>query len=207
MVAGLKRGRKRFSYADYLNWDDDKRYEIIDGIVYDMNAPLRQHQKYVSELLRQIGNFFYGKTCEVYVAPFDVRLPKKSKRNEDIFDVVQPDILVVCDPEKLDDKGCVGAPDLVVEVISPSTASKDQLQKRALYERSGVREFWLLHPEDRLVFIYVLGKNGFGKPEVFESSSVARSFIFPELSIDLQTIFPHIEKKSGSPPPPEERAQ
>ena len=207
MVGAPKRkAEKKYSYADYLSWDDENRYEIIDGEVFDMNAPMRMHQKYVVEILIQAGNFFHNKTCEVYVAPFDVRLPKKSKKNEDIFDVVQPDISVICDPKKLDDKGCVGAPDLVVEVISPSTAGKDQIKKRALYEKNGVREFWLLHPDDKLVFVYVLGKDGYGKPEVFDvSTSPVTSFIFKEMIIDLRHLFPPPPKKVGGPPPPEYR--
>jgi Uma2 family endonuclease len=199
MVAPQKKAKKRYSYADYLNWDDDKRYELIDGVVYDMNAPLRIHQKYVVELVRQMSNFFLEKTCEVYVAPFDVRLPSRSKKDKDIFDVVQPDISIICDQSKLDDKGCIGAPDLVVEVISPSTAGKDQVKKRALYESNGVREFWLLHPDDRLVFVYLLGKDGYGKPAVYDETMTIKSAIFPELSIDLAGLFPPREEKVEEP--------
>ena len=199
MVAARKKTQKRFSYADYLKWDDDKRYEIIDGVVYDMDAPLRIHQKYVVELVRQMSNFFLEKTCEVYVAPFDVRLPSRSKKDKDIYDVVQPDISVICDQDKLDDKGCIGAPDLVVEVISPSTAGKDQVKKRAIYEKNGVREFWLLHPEDRLLFVYLLGKDGYGKPGVYDETMTVKSAIFPELSIDLASLFPPREKKVEEP--------
>lgn len=195
MVAARKKTPKRFSYADYQGWDDNERYELIDGVVYDMNAPLRIHQKYVVELVRQMSNFFLEKPCEVYVAPFDVRLPRRSKKDKDIFDVVQPDISIICDQSKLDDKGCVGAPDLVVEVTSPSTAGKDQVKKRALYESNGVREYWLLHPDDRLVFVYLLGKEGYGKPEVYDETMTVKSAIFPELSIDLAALFPPREKK------------
>lgn len=207
MAGAARKIEQRHSYADYLGWDDENRYEIIDGLVYDMNAPLRLHQKYVVEFVAVFHAFFKNKACEVYVAPFDVRLAKKTKKDEEIFDVVQPDISVICDPEKLDDKGCIGAPDLVIEVISPSTASMDQVKKRALYEKHGVREFWLLHPDDRLLFIYQLGKSGYGKPEVYDDTAEVSSFIFPELSIDLKTIFPPIIKKVCENPPPGYKAR
>jgi Uma2 family endonuclease len=202
MAGAARKNERRFSYADYLSWDDDNRYEIIDGTVYDMNAPLRLHQKFLVELVTIFHNHFRDKTCEVYMAPFDVRLPKKSKRDEDIFDVVQPDLSVICDPAKLDDKGCVGAPDLVVEIVSPSTASHDQIRKRALYEERGVREFWLLHPQDRILSIYLLADGRFGRPEIFGDDAEVCSFIFPELCVDLKMIFPPLEKKVCQNPPP-----
>jgi len=199
MVANYRRNtgspdKKRYSYADYRNWPNDERFELIDGVIYNMNAPLRVHQKICTELSRQFANFFLDKTCEVYAAPFDVRLPKHAKDEDEIFDVVQPDLSVICDPEKLDDKGCLGAPDLIVEVLSPSTSSKDHIKKRALYERSGVREYWLVSPEERIVWVYELVKGQYQKPEIYNDQDKIASALFPDLIIEVKTILP--------PPPP-----
>ena len=180
---------EELSYADYLNWPNDERFEIIAGISYAMNAPLRIHQKVSGEFFRQFANYFRGKTCEVYAAPFDVRLASRSKRDEEIFDVVQPDISVICDPDKLDEKGCLGAPDLIVEVLSPATMSYDNVRKRALYEKTGVREFWLVHPTDGMVMAYRLKDGLYGKPEIFDRLSGAQSAIFPDLKVDLIEVF------------------
>jgi len=199
MVANYRRNtekhdEKRYSYADYLNWPNDERFELIDGVIHNMNAPLRVHQKTVTELTKQLAIFFTGKTCEVYVAPFDVRLPKHAKTEDEIFDVVQPDLSVICDQAKLDDKGCLGAPDLIVEVLSPSTSSKDHIKKRALYERSGVREYWLVSPEERIVWVYELVKGQYQKPEIYNDQDKIASGLFPDLVVEVKTILP--------PPPP-----
>ncbi len=177
------------SYADYLNWPNDERFEIIDGVSYAMNAPLRIHQEILVEFTRQFANHFKNKTCKVYVAPFDVRLASRSKRDEEIFDVVQPDISVICDPDKLDEKGCLGAPDLIVEILSPASMSYDNVKKRALYEKTGVKEFWLVHPTDGMVMAYRLKDGLYGKPEIFDRLSGAQSAIFPDLRIDLIEVF------------------
>jgi Uma2 family endonuclease len=194
-MAGAQRKQKveKYSYADYLSWTDERRYEIINGVVYDMNAPSRLHQEYVVEFVRLFANFFADKPCKVYVAPFDVRLPRKSKRDKDIYNVVQPDISIVCDNEKLDDKGCIGAPDMIIEVISPTTSSRDNILKRALYEKAGVKEFWLLHSIDQLLTVYRLGKNGYTKPEIYDAYAEVAPGIFPELKIDLKTILNPVE--------------
>jgi len=156
-----------FTYRDYCGWPDDERWELIDGIAYDMSpAPTRRHQDYVVEIARQVANFLRGTPCRIYVAPFDVRLPKMDEADDQVDTVVQPDVAVICDPSKLDDKGCRGAPDWVVEILSPSTAKKDQREKRDCYERHGVREYWLLHPVDLTLTIYRLTPAGYGKPDV-----------------------------------------
>lgn len=198
MVARSKRKQEKlYSYADYCSWTDEKRCELIDGVVYDMNAPLRVHQKVLVEFILIFGNFFKDKKCEVYPAPFDVRLTHRSKNDNEIFTVVQPDISVICDPDKLDDKGCIGAPDLVVEILSPSSASYDQLKKRNLYEKVGVREFWLVHPTDMLVTVQTLNGSAYGRSEVYDRSLKATSAIFPGLEVDLAEVF-------GPPPSLEE---
>jgi Uma2 family endonuclease len=137
MAGQSQKKQKKFSYADYLTWNDENRCELIDGRVFNMNAPTRAHQEILLDLGTVMNLFFKDKSCKVYIAPFDVRLPKDSKENDKIFDVVQPDISVICDSEKLDNHGCVGAPDLVVEILSSSTASYDQIKKRALYPPLG----------------------------------------------------------------------
>jgi len=180
---------EEISYADYLNWPKDERFEIIDGVSYAMNAPLRIHQKVSGEFFRQFANYLKGRTCEVYAAPFDVRFVTRSKRDEEIFDVVQPDISIICDPDKLDEKGCLGAPDLIVEILSPATMSYDNVKKRALYEKMRVKEYWLVHPTDGLVMAYRLKDGLYGKPEIFDRLSGAQSAIFPDLMIDLIEVF------------------
>ncbi|WP_365305251.1 Uma2 family endonuclease [uncultured Thiodictyon sp.] len=140
-MSQLARKRDRFTYGDYRRWPDDERWELIDGEAYNMcPAPTRIHQELVLEIAAQVHAFLRGGPCKVYVAPFDVRLPKADEADERVDTVVQPDIAVICDPGKLDDAGCRGAPDWIVEVLSPCTAAKDQREKRDAYERVGVRE-------------------------------------------------------------------
>jgi Uma2 family endonuclease len=176
---------KRFTYGDYLTWPDTERWELIDGVPYDMSpAPARTHQEFVGELFRQIANFLHDKDCRTYVAPFDVRLPKGKESDDAIDTVVQPDIAVVCNLEKLDDAGCRGAPDWVIEVLSPSTAAKDQIQKRDIYECHGVKEYWLVHPTDHTVTVYRLYEGEYGKPEISETKGQLPVNLFEGLVID-----------------------
>lgn len=157
----------RFTYGDYRRWPDDERWELIDGRAYDMcPAPTRNHQQMVLEIAAQAHTFLRGGPCEVNVAPFDVRLPKTDEADDLVDTVVQPDIAVICDPQKLDDAGGRGAPDWVVEVLSPRTAAKDQREKRDAYERAGVREYWVVHPTDRTLMVYRLTDGAYGRPEV-----------------------------------------
>jgi len=183
---------RSFTYADYCSWPEEERWELIDGIAYDMTpAPSRLHADLSIALLKQFLAFFDGKPCKVYNAPFDVRLPVNDEPDDRVRTVVQPDILVVCDGKKLDDKGCRGAPDLVIEILSPSTASKDCIVKRALYEKHGVHEFWLVDPANRVVTVYSLGADGlFGKPAIHAAEDTVQVGLFPDLSIDLTTVFP-----------------
>lgn len=138
----------RFTYEDYCQWQGDERWELIDGEAFLMSpAPRLRHQRILGELHRQMANFLLGKSCQVFVAPVDVRLPKwPGEPDAKVDTVVQPDLVVVCDPGKLDDAGVRGAPDLVIEILSPATASRDQVSKRDLYLRHGVREYWLVDP-------------------------------------------------------------
>ena len=183
----------RYTYEDYLTWPDDERWELIKGVPYDMTpSPTRHHQEIVVELSRQAANHFCDRPCRVYVAPFDVRL--KLRHEEKTETVVQPDLAVVCDEEKLDEKGCFGAPDWIVEVLSPSTAAKDKIVKLALYEEHGVREYWLVHPQDRTVTIYTLSDGVYSRPEIEETRGATGVRIFPELEIDWSYAF--VEKET-----------
>ncbi|NLG84767.1 MAG: Uma2 family endonuclease [Firmicutes bacterium] len=183
--------KETYTYGDYLTWPDDERWELIDGVPYNMSpAPSSSHQKVSGELFKQIAVYLTGKTCEVYAAPFDVRLPKGDEADELIETVVQPDLLVVCDPEKLDERGCKGAPDWIVEILSPQTAAKDMKIKRDLYERVGVREYWLVDPGNRTVEVYQSGDGGrYGRPEVYAAGDRVKVGVFPDLVIDLAAVF------------------
>ncbi|MBA2410335.1 MAG: Uma2 family endonuclease [Gammaproteobacteria bacterium] len=161
----LKHGH--YTYQDYCAWSDDERWELIDGQAYNMSpAPTRRHQDVVMELSRQIANFLRAHPCRVYTAPFDVRLPRAAEADAQIDTVVQPDISVICDANKLDDPGCRGAPDWIIEVLSPGTAAKDQIRKRELFQRHGVKEYWLVHPIDRILTVYKLETQEYGKPDI-----------------------------------------
>lgn len=198
MAEVSKRDLERcFTYADYCAWPEDERWELIDGVAFDMSpAPSRVHSLISVALEDFLRAFLKGKPCEMHHAPFDVRLPKRDDMRDDEIDtVVQPDIVVVCDEKKLDDKGCRGAPDFVIEIISPSTASRDHITKRNLYERHGVREYWLVSPGDRIVTVYRLGANGtFGRPDMHGDSETVEVGLFPGLAIDLAQVFPALAK-------------
>ncbi|OGK06433.1 MAG: hypothetical protein A2W80_11150 [Candidatus Riflebacteria bacterium GWC2_50_8] len=205
MAGSVKRKQQRYSYADYLTWDDDNRYEIIDGEVFDMTSPSIMHQSISGELFRQMANFFDNKPCRVFAAPLDVLLAKNAGKSDEIFTVVQPDIMVVCDPKKIEERGIVGAPDLVVEIISPSTSSKDNIIKRRIYEQAGVKEFWLISPLERLIRVNKLGIDGcFEREEIYDDTAPIAIAQFTGLSIDCRRLFPPLPKvkRVKSPPPP-----
>ncbi|KQS33164.1 Uma2 family endonuclease [Dyadobacter sp. Leaf189] len=153
---------KTYSYADYLKWQFDERIELIKGKIFKMSpAPATRHQQYVGEIFRQISNHLHRNTCKVFVAPFDVRLtPSQKTDSTKIHTVVQPDICVVCDPSKIDAKGCIGAPDLIIEVLSPGNTQKEMNEKFEIYRENGVKEYWLVEPNDRIVLVYVLDESG-----------------------------------------------
>ncbi len=186
-----RRDAIRHSYADYLSWPNDLRYELIDGVAYLMSpAPARRHQEIVGEVFRQASNSLAGKPCRAFIAPLDVRLPEADEADERIDTVVQPDVLVVCDPSKLDEKGMRGAPDWVVEVLSPATSSHDQTVKLAAYERAGVPEVWLVHPSDRLVTVYRLAAGAYGRPAIHELQGVLEVGSLPAITIDWAHLPP-----------------
>lgn len=187
-----------YTYADYLSWPEDERWEIIDGEAFGMTpAPGTIHQEIASNLHGLLWAHFEGKPCKVFSAPLDVRLPaQKAGKGSDgeISTVVQPDLAVVCDPKKIDERGVVGPPEIVVEILSPSSLSHDQVRKLNLYERHGVREYWVVHP-DGSVMIFTLQADGrYGRPRTFDRTGNLDSPFFPGLLIELGRVFP--------PPPP-----
>jgi Uma2 family endonuclease len=177
------------TYAEYVSWPDDVRYELIDGIAFAMGpAPTRRHQEVVGQLFRQIADALEGAPCRPYIAPFDVRLPRAAETDDKVDTVVQPDISVICDKTKLDERGCRGAPDWIIEVLSPGSAGHDQVVKRALYERVGVREYWLVHPIDKVVTIYLLIAGAYGKPAAQELLGTTAATVLPQVSIDWARV-------------------
>jgi Uma2 family endonuclease len=183
----------RYTYADYLTWLDDKRRELINGFVHLMSAPMRRHAGVSIELIALIRAFIKNKKgkCKVYHAPFDVRLPLHGSVDDNkIYDVVQPDICVICDLSKLDDKGCIGAPDLIIEVLSPSTLKYDWNYKFNLYEAAGVREYWIVNPKEKTATIFLLQPDGkYDLGTVYDNNQKAPVYILEGLEIDLEEIF------------------
>ncbi|NWG32242.1 MAG: Uma2 family endonuclease [Rhodocyclaceae bacterium] len=179
----------RYTYADYRQWPEGERYELIDGEAWAMGpAPSRRHQEVIGEIFRQIADALDGTPCRPYIAPFDVRLPQANETDDEIDTVVQPDISVICDKTKLDEQGCRGAPDWIVEVLSPASVGRDQIIKRALYERVGVREYWIVHPTDRVVTIYLLENGAYGKPAIHELMGATAATILPRVVIDWARV-------------------
>ncbi len=204
MPVSSRRRAEKYSFADYITWDDDERWEIIDGTAYAMTpAPQPEHQEYLTALASELFQFFRNRSCKVYVAPFDVRLAKNAKSDRQVFNVVQPDISVVCNEKLIDRHGCKGAPDLVVEILSPSTASRDHIVKKALYEQHGVKEYWLVDLVHRLVTIYRITVEGrFELVRVCGAEDIIETPLFPELQIDLGRIFPKQPAVVCQNPPP-----
>lgn len=189
---------KKYTYSDYLTWKFDEMVELIRGKVYRMSpAPNKSHQDVSSELHYQIKHFLRKKRCRVYHAPFDVRLPlpPNYQHNHKIDTVVQPDLSVICDLSKLDEQGCNGVPDWIIEILSRSTAQKDLTEKFELYQFAGVKEYWIVHPSEGTVIPYFLNK--VGKYELirqtpFVSGEFISVNILEGLSIDLGEVFKNI---------------
>jgi len=185
--------QKRYTYADYLTWFDDIRRELIDGFIKLFPAPRRIHAKVSYNISLHLGVFLLKNkgNCEVYSAPFDVRFPKNGeKENNKIFTVVQPDICVVCDLSKLDERGCLGAPDMIVEILSPSTGKRDLHDKFLLYETHGVKEYWIVYPEAKAIHVFLLNEIGkYDDGKIYEFSDKVPVFVFNNYFISLEDIF------------------
>lgn len=183
--------KARYTFADCLRWDENERIEIIDGEAVMMATPSRIHQKISGEIFRQLANFLEGRKCEVYHAPFGVRLFEQAgDKPEDVNTVVEPDISVVCNQDKLDKYGCKGAPDMVIEILSPSSLRHDRLVKLNLYQRAGVREYWIVDPENCAVQVFLLDDIGYLRIyEEYGQKDVAKVHVLEGCFIELEKVF------------------
>ncbi|WP_209329168.1 Uma2 family endonuclease [Lunatimonas salinarum] len=184
-----------YSYADYLTWNMEEVVELINGRIFKKAAaaPRRIHQRISIKLAAKLYNFLEGALCQVYDAPFDVRFPKASNEDKQIFDVVQPDICVICDPAKLDDRGCIGAPDLIVEILSPSNSETELKHKYELYESNGVGEYWIIHAETQDLLIYTLVEGRYVPSRLLTFGDVVESAVLPGFKLDLEEFFGDIK--------------
>ncbi|MBX6395523.1 MAG: Uma2 family endonuclease [Alicyclobacillaceae bacterium] len=179
----------RYSYREYLTWNDGQRWELIEGVPYSMTpAPSPRHQEILGNIFGLFFHYLEGKDCKAYLAPFDVRL-SESEREQDIFNVVQPDLSIVCDPGKIDHRGCKGAPDLVVEILSPETAKKDKVQKFDLYQAYGVREYWIVDPHHEIIEAYRWKDGRFQERQVYEKGDWLPVGIFGDFTVDVAAVF------------------
>jgi len=192
-MSAPSRDNKRHTWTEYQTWSDDQRWEIIGGTAYMMSpAPTWRHQGIIGELLRQMQPFFHGKKCQIGLSPLDVRLSEE--------DVVQPDLLVICDPNQIKRTHVEGAPTLVIEILSPSSASRDRLLKLNLYARAGVKEYWIVTPYPSLVEVFVLEGGRYVVHHVFGNEDTLTSPTFLELKISLAEVF-NFPLEPGEEPP------
>ena len=184
--------KTRYTFADVLSWDEDERIEIIDGEAFMMATPSRIHQEISGELFRQLANFLEGKQCRVYPAPFGVRLfARDGDGPEDVDTLVEPDISVVCDRSKLDQHGCKGAPEMVIEILSPSTLRHDRLVKLNLYDQAGVLEYWIVDPQNRAVQVFRRdGGAALRICEEYGHTQVAKVSVLDGCFLELIKVFP-----------------
>jgi Uma2 family endonuclease len=180
-----------YSYADYLTWQFVERIELLKGYIRQMAAPNRLHQTISGNLFREIAYPFKGHSCRVFAAPFDVKLVKNpaSKTAKEIYTVVQPDICVICDRSKLDEQGCMGSPDFIIEIVSESTAKRDIQEKFELYEENGVLEYWIVRPYENTVQQFYLENDKYQYKKTYVETDKVSPILFPDLVIDLEEVF------------------
>jgi len=193
-MAVLKRDADYHTCADYLVWSHSCGDELIDGVAYsrEPRGHTLTHQWTLGELARQVANALEDKPPRVYIAPLDVRLPKATEGGDLVDTVVQPDVFIVSDLHKLDERGARGAPDWLAEVLSPSTASHDQVVKLPAYERAGVREVWFVHPTDRTLAIYQLEEGRYGRPRILELKGQTQLTAVPGVTVDWDLVLADI---------------
>ena len=180
---------KTYTYTDYVSWKFTNYVELLKGKISQMAAPSRKHQLISRQLFTPISQYLWKSTCEVYHAPFDVRLT----RADGTVSVVQPDICVICDPSKLDDAGCNGAPDLIIEILSPGNTKKEMKIKYAIYEEAAVKEYWLVNLMDKNILQYVLGENGkYTASQPLTDEDIITTAILPDLEINLEDVFRNV---------------
>ena len=180
---------KTYSYFDYLSWKFQERVELYRGKIYEMSpAPTSKHQRLLGKINYPLYSFLEGKKCEVFQAPFDVRLQRNTNDKKNIT-VVQPDICVICDPYKIDERGCNGAPDLVVEILSPGNSKNEMKQKFELYEEAGVLEYWIVEPEKEIVLQYLLENGQYTNHRPLVSDDILVSKVLEGFCLDLNKVF------------------
>ena len=185
-----------YTYADYLKWTIEERLELIKGKIFRMSpAPNTIHQILAGNIYAVLRSFLTRQICQVFIAPFDVRLTTKSKRDEDITTVVQPDLCVICDPSKIDKRGCIGAPDIVIEILSPSNNRKELKNKYEVYEEAGVKEYWIVSPQDHSFLVYTLTDQKFVPSRLMTEGDIVKSTVLPGFSLDLEELFSVIPKE------------
>lgn len=182
---------KRYSYADYLTWQFKERVELFKGWLAKLAAPSSAHQRISGELFFQLRSFFHTGACQVFSAPFDVRLPDSRKGTDDrvVYTVVQPDLCVICDPEKIDAKGCIGAPDWIIEILSPGNNKAEIQSKFQLYEEAGVHEYWIVQPGDQTVTVFDLQDGQYQFRMMYSNEDKIPCGLFPELEVDMKEVF------------------
>lgn len=189
---------ERFTYRHYRTWPDEERWELIDGQAWSMSpAPATRHQRLSRKLFNRIVNFLEGKACEAFNAPFDVLLPSGDEAEDDIDTIVQPDIVVYCDASKVREYGARGAPDLAIEILSPSSSRKDLNEKFRLFERHGVREYWVVDPGNKAIQVWrIKVQGGFDEGELrdgIHDDSPVESRVLPGFAVDPKELFADIE--------------
>jgi len=184
----IKCDAQHYTYADYLTWTDEQVGGLVNGVPYvrEPPCPSASHQGIVLELSRQAANALEHTSCRVFVAPFDVRLPKSDEDDDRVDTVVQPDVLIICDPKRVDARGMRGAPDWIAEILSPSTARYDRTTKLLVYERAGVREVWLVDPIERRMTVYLLEEGRYGHPSTLDLKGLTRLTAVPDVTIDWE---------------------
>jgi len=192
-----------YSYADYVTWKFSEFVELVKGHVVKMAAPRTMHQRILTFLVTEVNGYARKRGCHVFVAPFDVRFPAHptGRTDKDIYTVVQPDLCVICDSDKIDERGCIGAPDWIIEIISPSSFLHDRITKRDLYEAQGVGEYWIVYPHEKVVEVHRLNSGQldsegttavkYASPLLFsqEEAQHISPRLFPALSLDLLEVF------------------
>ena len=187
-VSEVNEAARAYTYEDYLNRDDETRFELIDGVIYMMATPNQAHQEVSGELYLQLANFLKIKPCKVFYSPFGVRLNAATGDNT----ILEPDLFVVCDMSKLDGKSCNGAPDMVIEILSPSTSKKDRTIKFNKYLQAGVRELWYVDPTDKTVSVCIL-KNGEYTIKAYDNTETVPVHVLEGCTIVLSEVFPQSE--------------
>ena len=178
-----------YTYADYLMWKIKDRLELLKGKIFQMGAPSLTHQTVSMNFSHLLSNYFYKTPCKLFAAPFDVRLAKKGEKDNEVYTVVQPDLCVVCDADKLDERGCWGAPDLIIEILSPGNSKKELKNKYELYQEAGVREYWVVRPDYKEITQFVLENGQYRTLPPIVEGDLIHSTIFPDLSLQTEDIF------------------